>query len=434
MPASASAVATTRTVRAARTPDRIAPTVRIGRREVAAHDLPAGLRVDERLGLLLHESIGGSSLYRNHFGGIYETRCEITPRGDFLLMFPDAMKNTQRGVAPNGHYGHAKAKVNRMLAIRSQDRGKSWSTPYLPFDQDFNQHGFVPLRPRSGGLYCFGTQPRWDRFNGIENAPIGWRQSDDDGLSWSPIRYIEPVNAPDYAGMSVMRMTETPRGTWILGTHSAGVWFERDGGPTTTSRQYFLRSEDQGESWTIYPDPPEGWQIAEHGRMDEARPIAVDDEVYAQIRTPTGRLWHCRSRDDGRSWSTPEPSPLVSPDAPPMLFQLQDGRLAAFHHNVCTRLGGHFNFIDRAQLWVSLSIDVGRTWSEPRFLLANAFAPNPDNQGNAFCDHQCSYIDVLAADGSVHIFMPHRWQRALHLKLRAGDLARLPTARDLGIA
>jgi hypothetical protein len=430
MAGSASAVATTRAARG-RTPDRIAPAIRIGQREVGTQMPPAGLRVDERLGLMVHESIRGSVLYSNQFGGIYETRCEITQRGDFLLMFPDALKNTRRGVAPNGHYGHAKTKVNRMLAIRSLDRGRTWTTPYLPFDQDFNQHGFVPLRPRSGGLYCFGTQPRWDRFNGIENAPIGWRRSDDDGLSWSGVNYIEPLNAPGFTGMAVTRMTETPRGTWILGAHSAGVWFERDGGPTTTSRQYLLRSEDQGESWTIFPEPPAGWYLPDHERMDEARPIAIDDEVYLQVRTPTGRLWHCRSRDDGRTWSAPEPSPLVSPDAPPMLFQLGDGRLAAFHHNVCTKLGGHFNFMDRAQLWVSTSRDAGRTWSEPRFLLANAFAPNPDNQGSAFCDHQCSYVDVIAADGKVHLFMPHRWQRALHLHLRAEDIARLPTAREL---
>jgi len=29
-----------------------------------------------------------------------------------------------------------------------------------------------------------------------ENAPIGFRYSDDDGCSWSEVRLIRPVNAP----------------------------------------------------------------------------------------------------------------------------------------------------------------------------------------------------------------------------------------------
>ena len=50
-------------------------------------------------------------------------------------------------------------------------------------------------------------------------------------------------------------------------------------------------------------------------------------------RTPEGHLWQARSSDDGRTWSYPEPTPLIHPDAPPMLFKLSDGApLAAFRH------------------------------------------------------------------------------------------------------
>ena len=31
--------------------------------------------------------------------------------------------------------------------------------------------------------------------------------------------------------------------------------------------------------------------------------------------------------DDGRNWSYPAPTPLVHPDAPPMLFKLSDALL-----------------------------------------------------------------------------------------------------------
>ena len=59
-------------------------------------------------------------------------------------------------------------------------------------------------------LYAFGTQPivGYDWENGKrENTPIGYRWSDDDGVTWSPVKLIAPVNDPGFTGMSVMRMT-----------------------------------------------------------------------------------------------------------------------------------------------------------------------------------------------------------------------------------
>ena len=162
--------------------------------------------------------------------------------------------------------------------------------------------------------------------------------------------------------------------------------------------------------------------------MDELRPISVGGaEVYALARTCEGHLWQTRSLDDGLTWSAPEPSPLVHPDTSPMLFHLGDGKtLIAFHHNVST--GAHFKCIDRAQVWVSLSRHGGRTWTEPRFLLVNAQTPS---EGDGWRDYQCSYLDMFADRGELHIFMPHRWRRALHLHIKESDLDALPALADL---
>ena len=66
-----------------------------------------------------------------------------------------------------------------------------------------------------------------------------------------------------------MRMCETDRGTWILGSHE-GDWSYK---PLIT-RQYLLRSEDQGESWEVIPGRRHGggwhaiplptWRLARH--------------------------------------------------------------------------------------------------------------------------------------------------------------------------
>jgi hypothetical protein len=118
-----------------------------------------------------------------------------------------------------------------------------------------------------------------------------------------------------------------------------------------------------------------------------------------------------------------------------MLFMLSDGKtLAAFHHNrYCSGEEAYAGltpgvFLDRAEIWVSLSRDDGHTWSEPRFVLANALAPTFDK---AFRNYQCSYMDMFTDAGEVHLFLPHRWERIVHLRLTEEHLASLPTKVDL---
>ena len=258
----------------------------------------------------------------------------------------------------------------------------------------------MPFIPRAGSrLYAFGTQPIWERYRraqGLqENAPIGYRWSDDDGHAWSDVRPFEPDNDPGFTGMSVMRMCETETGSWLIGSHEAD-WSHR---PLLT-RQYILRTEDEGASWQLLPDARDGgWFASGFGRLDEGRPIDLGGgEALLMARSPEGHLWQARSMDDGRNWSYPAPTQLVHPDAPPMLFKLSDGAtLAAFHHNRhhdldYTGLDGTKPELmaDRSELWVSLSSDGGRSWSEPRFLLANALEPTFDTP---FRNHQCSYVE-----------------------------------------
>ena len=404
---------------------KLAKTIQVGGVKIQTASPPAALVVREDLGILTNPCVDGQVVHRtpNPPIPLFETRATITPGGDYLLMFPEG-----------GHYGGKKKKVNDLLAYRSSDKGKTWSGAAVAFDIDYNQHGFIPLIPRGmSRIYAFGTQPMWDKFNGIENAAIGFRYSDDDGHTWSHVTLIEPINDPGFLGMSVMRMCETDSGAWLLGSHTGSQWFKLpDGTRTTRTRQYILRSEDQGQTWTLLPGSrPSGWYLEAFDRIDELRPINLGGgNVLALVRTCEGHLWELRSDDDGVTWTDPRPTVLVHPDAPPMLFHLTDGKtLVAFHHNVHT--GHHFAMKDRSQIWVSVSTDEGDTWGEPRFVFANAL---DETLENAFRNHQCSYLDMFADGEDIHLFVPHRWRQVLHLQFKESDLKKLLSKAELAAA
>jgi len=404
----------------------LSDTILVQGKVVTRNSVPEGFRFDGDLGLMVHKNISGKVIHRNYEGGLFETRATITPKGDYLLMFPDG-----------GHYGGKVSKVNNMLVYRSKDRGLTWVGPTVAYDIDYNQHGFIPLIPKgSNRIYSFGTQPVWGMWDpkkpGLaENAPIGYRYSDDDGYTWSEVRIISPKNDPDFRGMSVMRMTETDAGTWILGTHE-GDWSYK---PLMT-RQYVLRSEDQGKSWELLPGRSHGgWQAECYNRMDEGRPINLGGgKVFLMTRTPEGHLWGAWSDDDGKTWTYPKPTSLIHPDAPPMLFELSDGKtLIAFHHNqsrikTSDLSGNREQHRDRAELWFATSADGGHSWSEPRFLLVTALKPIFNN---LWKDYSVSYCDVIPDKGNIHIFMPHRWSRVVHLTFKESDLSKFPTKSEL---
>jgi len=389
--------------------DRLAKSITVAGASFDPAAPPAPLMLRPDLGLVTAPAVDGSVVYQSP-QEIYETRATITPGGDYLLMFPEGK-----------HYAGGKDKCNSLVACRSSDKGKTWTEPIDALGIDYSQHGFIPLIPSgSQRIYAFGTQPIPDRREGRENCPIGFRYSDDDGRTWSGVALIRPTNDPDFKGMSVMRMCETDAGTWLLGSHHAD-WSKK---PIAT-RLYVMRSEDRGNTWTVAPGArPGGWFAEEFDRMDEGRPINLGGgNVMMMARTPAGHLWATWSGDDGRTWTDPQPTPLVHPDAPPMLFPHPDGkRLIALHHN--RSAGGHFKTSDRSEVWVSLSADGGHAWTEPRFLFANALAPTMRDD---FRNHQCSYIDAFTDGDVLQLFVPHRWKRALHLRVKVEDLQRLPT-------
>jgi hypothetical protein len=178
----------------------------------------------------------------------------------------------------------------------------------------------------------------------------------------------------------------------------------------------------------------QGWTEPTKNRFEEGRPIALGgSKVMILVRTAEGHLWQIRSDDDGKTWSTPQPTSLVHPSAPPMIFTLSDGKtLAVFYHN---RYSGISNVDksgnmgqDRSELWVAFSSDEGISWSEPHFVLANT--AQPPEEANSW-RWSVSYIDVLFDRGLATIIIAHRHKRILGLQFDEALLRKLPTRTQL---
>ena len=398
---------------------KMADSITIGSMKISIDLPPEGLRLYQDLGILADSAIHGKILYRSDY--LWVPRATITPKGDYLILFPEG----------KGRYYQGK----QMLSLRSTDKGKTWTGPTVAFDSSQSHHGFVPLIPDgSKRIYAFGTQAIpgmvGERSRGLqENAPIGFRYSNDDGYTWSDVTLIRPGNDPDFKGMSCVRMCETDVGTWLIGSHD-GIWGGSDiqGIPVRT-RQYILRSEDQGKTWQLLPGKrPNGWYVKTYDRMDEGTILNLGNgKVLMMTRTMEGHIWESRSDDDGRTWTNPKPTTLVHPDAPPMVFHLADDKtLIAFIHNRYDPSQPGFQKSARNEVWCSVSKDEGLTWSEPRFVFSGATV-----DGHI---HGCSYIDMFADGPRINIFLGQYRRQLLYLQFDEEDLPRFMTKTGLAAA
>jgi hypothetical protein len=86
------------------------------------------------------------------------------------------------------------------------------------------------------------------------------------------------------------------------------------------------------------------------------------------------------------------------------------------------------DWVSRSEIWFSLSHDGGKTWSEPRFMFANALAETLDE---ANPDYQCSYVDLFVDQGYVNLILPHRWQQVVHLRFPESKLDSFLTRDEL---
>jgi hypothetical protein len=134
------------------------------------------------------------------------------------------------------------------------------------------------------------------------------------------------------------------------------------------TRPYY--SSDLGKTWTKSPVLDIGGRGDHAGAIEPTLIQLRDKRIRMLIRSSHGHFYESWSRDDGKTWDGPKPSPIKASGAPGILERLGDGRLALVWNRLY--LDGTQTKQRRTELSVALSSDDGKTWGKPAVIATNA--------------------------------------------------------------
>ena len=296
-----------------------------------------------------------------------------------------------------------------IIATRSTDQGRSWSTPVAVEPADGPEASYaVPLKVPSGRIYLFYNHNTDDRrYVRADDPPYPdgecyrvdsqgyfvFKFTDDNGLTWSSQRYNLPVR-----GMEIDR--ENPYGGeiryfWNVGKpvirdgaayvslHKVGGlghgFFTRSEGVLLRSANIMTESDPEKITWETLPDgdaglrtPPGGGPIAE----EHSYCLLTDGSIYSVYRTIDGHPAFAYSRDGGHTWTQPAYKRYANgrlmkhPRAANFAWKCLNGKYLYWFHNH----GGNW-YEDRNPVWLCGGIEAdtaeGRViqWSQPEIVL-----------------------------------------------------------------
>ncbi|MDZ4851258.1 MAG: sialidase family protein [Pirellulaceae bacterium] len=376
----------------------------------------------------------------------------------------------------------------RILLRRSVDDGKSWSRPVSianvkgpkiknPFalgmksvdPKDVTYNNPVLIADRDGTVHMLFC---------LEYMRVFYQKSVDDGISWSEPNEITAAFDAFKKDYDWKVVATGPNHSIQLKSKRlvVPVWLSTGTGgnahrPSVTATIY---SDDAGKTWhagEIAVPCTDEW-------INPNETVAVelsDGRVMLNVRneSKSHRRLVTTSQDGATNWSTPRfEEALFEPICMGAMVRYaqpgQDLILFSNPHNL-DRADGKASAgksRDRKNLSVKVSRDEGNTWAIDKTVEAGpsmysdlAVTPNgtilcfygrhtrPGFAGDRLTlarfnlewltvpdfNFQCSYLDMFEQDGILHLFLPHRWQQVLHLKVKVADLSKLRTQSELQI-
>jgi hypothetical protein len=285
------------------------------------------------------------------------------------------MDRTPRGRIWGCWVGNGDNANGYFLLASSDDDGRTWSRPRLVIDPT-DPPGLPQRRALVGNLWTDPTGRLWlffDQSMGYFDGRGGdWYitcdNPDADEPVWSrPVRFAH--------GCTLNKPTVLRNGEWLL---PVSLWDRGKIGPGELKECYH---ELDGERMAnVYVSADRGRTWTRRGGVAFPRP-QFDEHMLVELRD--GRLWmlartsdgiaESYSRDQGRTWTAPRPSPFQHPSARFHVRRLASGRLLLVKHGkIAERTRG------RSHLQAFLSADDGQTWQGGLMLDERSGVSYPD--------------------------------------------------------
>lgn len=290
------------------------------------------------------------------------------------------------------------SSVSQMLASRSTDGGRTWSTP-VSLQRDgangFNDKNALTADP-TDARFVFAV---WDRLDAAGNGPTLMARSVDAGQTWETTRTIyAPAVAGGVSqtiGNRIVVLTDGPeRGTLVNLFMQIDTVANR-----STSTLRIQRSPDKGLTWEAPITIADSRSV---GTRDPDTGAAVrDGAVVPNIATGRGgSLWVAwqdarfsgglrdaiavsRSSDGGRTWSAPlaaNREPAVAAFIPTLQVRA-DGVVGLMHYDLRSNTNSTLTL--GADLWLLTSRD-GISWTENTVTRGFNLAGAPSVTGGLF--------------------------------------------------
>jgi len=250
---------------------------------------------------------------------------------------------------------HARA---HLASRESSDGGRTWSDKdksVVSNEGGFNVMSVSLLRLKSGEIALF-----YLRKNSLQDCRPVVRFSRDEAATWSdPIDCITEDIA--YYVLHNNRVIQLKNGRLVMPTGMHRL----DKGKLQEGEIVTFLSDDNGRTWR------RSGSVLKSDFTEPCVAEAKKDRVFMVIRTRKGCQYVSESKDNGVTWSTPEPSGIFSSEAPATLARIPStGDLLLIWDDLCDKPLEYRRKHPpiRTPFSAAISKDGGRTWQKKKLI------------------------------------------------------------------
>lgn len=256
---------------------------------------------------------------------------------------------------------------NYVVAVTSDDDGKSWSDQRLVIDPPGDVRAYDPTlwHDPQGRLWLFWAQSShwWDGRSGV------WAMTSEDSGSATP-KWSEPRRLCD--GIMMNKPTVTNSGDWLL---PVSIWAQPADKRTRAEHRYSM-PEEVGARVVVSKDSGKTFAYLGKARapdsiFDEHMIIEKNDAtLWMLIRNKFG-IAESFSHDGGKTWSAGRQSKITHVNARFFIRRLKSGSLLLVKHNPPDGRS-------RSHLMAFISQDDGESWTNGMMIDERSGVSYPD--------------------------------------------------------